>query len=151
MALNNLTTPTTTEIAVSVKLTAMPANDRLGLGFEVGAYSADAMSPMPTCKGAGSRQEQPAEPMRKQTHAGDPDAVPPAGTVGDTPGSRAVVMRPFPASANWPAAAADNAQNRWPSVSASRTRNRRDCQSPARDCGKQSLPREVVLATTAGK
>jgi len=152
MALNNLKTLTTkTAIVASVKLTATPA-DRLGLGFEAGAYSADTLSPNPVTEQVRSRQESSAEQMRKQMHVGDPGAVPPTGPVGCLPpGSRAVVSWLLTPSANWAAITTDLSRNCFTPVSVVRNRNRRDCQSPARNCDKQSLLREVAPATTAGK
>ena len=147
--LKTLTTKTTT--ATSVKLIASPAN-RLGLGFEAGAYHADTLSPNPVTEQVRSRQEASAPQMRKQMRAGSPDAVPPAGPVGCLPpGPRAVVSWSFTSSANWSPTATDNSRNRFTPVSVVRNRNRRDCQSPARNCDKQSLRHEVAPATTAGK
>ncbi len=147
--LKTLTTKTTT--ATSVKLIASPAN-RLGLGFEAGAYHADTLSPNPVTEQVRSRQEQSAPRMRKQMRAGCPDAVPPAGPVGCLPpGPRAVVSWSFTSSANWSPTATDNSRNRFTPVSVVRNRNRRDCQSPARNCDKQSLRRDATPATTAGK
>lgn len=145
MALNNLTTvTTTTAIVTSAKLIATAA-DRLGLGFAAQAYPSDNLSPNPASKQDRSRQEQSAEQMREQLHEGVPVAVPPvpSGVVGCLPpGARAVV--------SWQTAT-EHSRTRFTTVSVSRTRLRRDCQSPARVCDKQSLLREVAPAATAGK
>jgi len=159
MALNNLKTlTTTTAIVTSVKLIATPA-DRLGLGFAAGAYSADDLSqgqfPLPhnpEPEQVRSRQDESAPQMRKQTRAGAPDAVPPAGPVGcHSPGSRAVVSWPSLSGANRTAIVTDSRWDRLTTVSVVRSRISRDCQSPARTCDKQGLLRKVTPATTAGK
>lgn len=145
MALNNLTTVTTsTAIVAGVKLTATAA-DRLGLGFAAQAYPSDNLSPNPVSEQDRSRQEQSEPQMRKQMHPeGSTAAAPvPNGRPGCLPpGTRAVV--------SWRAATKPS-RDRFTPVSVSRTRTRRDCQSPARDCDKQSLLREVAPAATAGK
>lgn len=145
MALNNLTTLTTsTAIVASVKLVATAA-DRLGLGFAAQAYPSDDLSPNPAPEQDRSRQEQSEPQMRKQMHPDGPTAADPApnGRPGCLPpGTRAVV--------SWPTATKPS-RGRVPTVSVSRTRDRRDCQSPARVCDTQSLLREVAPAATAGK
>ncbi len=152
MALNNLKTlTTTTGILASAKLTTKPAA-RLGLGFAVDAYPADALSHDPVTEQVRSRQERSAPQMREQMRPDGSDGVPPAGPVGCLPpGSRAVVAWSFSPSTNWRNTVTDPSRNRVPTVSVVRSRDRRDCQSPARNCDKQSLPGDVVPATTAGK
>ena len=153
MALNNLTTlTTTTAILASVKLTTKPAA-RLGLGFAAGAYPADDLSHDPVTEQVRSRQEQSAPQMQGHLRMDGSGVVPPAGSVGCLPpGSRAAVSWSFPPSTNWSATATDPSRNRSSTVSVVRSRTRRDCQSPARNCDKQSLPcGDAVPATTAGK
>lgn len=145
MALNNLTTLTTsTAIVASVKLVATAA-DRLGLGFAAQAYPSDDLSPNPAPEQDRSRQEQSEPQMRKQMRpAGSTAADPvPNGRPGCLPpGTRAV--------GSWPTAT-KHSRDRFTAVSVSRTRDRRDCQSPVLVRDKQSLLREVAPAATAGK
>lgn len=154
MTLNNLTTvTTTTAILAGNKPTTKPVAVRLGLGFAAADYPADALSHDPVTEQVRSRQEQSAPQLREQMRPGCPGAAVPAGPVGcRPPGSCAVVSWSFPPSASWSNAATDPSRNRFPTVSAARSRSRRDCQSPARTCGKQSLPcGDAIPATTAGK
>jgi hypothetical protein len=136
MALNNLTTLTTTATTNSFALIVNVA-DRLGLGFAAQAYPTDDLSPVPASPAeARSRQEQSEAQMRKQMPPEGSKPVPaaPGGTVGRlTPGSHAVAWR-----------------NRV-TVSARRTPDSRDCHSPARNCDTRGLLRHAVCATTAAK
>ena len=153
MALNILKTVTkTTAILAGLKPTTKPAA-RLGLGFAAGANPADALSHDPVTEQVRSRQEQSTPQMREQMRAGGSGVVAPAGSVGCLPpGSRAVVVWSYPPSASWSNTPADPSRNRDLTVSVSRSRTRRDCQSPARNCDKQSLLcDDATPATTAGK
>ncbi|MBY0456271.1 MAG: hypothetical protein K2V38_02930 [Gemmataceae bacterium] len=163
MALNNLTTlTTTTTFVASVKLTATAA-DRLGLGFAAQAYPADTLSHDPASEQDRPRQEgeQSAGKMRKQIPATvpSPNGPVPDGRPGSpSTGARAAVSWSTPAesnsnaNSNQQALTTDPSRSRCATVSVVRTRTRRDCQSPARICDKQSLLRITALpATTAGK
>ena len=153
MALNNLTTVTTTAILAGNKPTTKPAAVRLGLGFVAADYLADALSHDPVTEQVRSRQEQSAPQLREQMRPGCPGAAAPAGTVGcRPPGSCAAVSWSFPPSASWSNPITDPSRDRFPTISAARNRSRRDCQSPARTCGKPSLPcGDATPATAAGK
>ncbi|HEY1187944.1 MAG TPA: hypothetical protein VGE74_09815 [Gemmata sp.] len=153
MALNNLTTVTTSTVIVAgVKLTTTAA-DRLGLGFTAQAYPADNLSLNPASEQDRSRQEQSEPPMRKQTHPEGSEVVAPVpdGLPGCLPPGSRTVSCASPASASWPAISTDPSRTRFATVSVSRNSIRRDCQSPAWGCDKQSLLREVAPAATVGK
>lgn len=154
MALTNLTTATKTTAVLAGLKPTVNAADRLGLGFAFApaAYPADTLSHDPVPEQVRSRQEQSAPQMQPQMRPDGSDVVPPAGSTGCLPpGSRAVVAWSFPPSASWSETTTDTSRSRVTVVSASRVRTRRDCQSPARNCDKRSLPRDVVSAATAGK
>ena len=150
MTLTNLKTDLQTVTVTSVKLGA-PA-DRIGLGFgAVLAYPADNLSrgqfplpPNPEPEQLRSRQDGSAARMRKQTRAGESDAVPPAGPAGClTPGSSAV-------RAWWRTTVTGKCWNR-DSKTCVRLRRLSDCQSQARSDEKHGLTRIASPAATAGK
>ena len=157
MTLTNLMTVLKTVAMASVKLT-VPA-DRIGLGFGTGnAYPAGSLSQgrfptphNPAPEQGRSRQDESAMRMRKQTQAGESDAVPPVGRTGClTPGSSAVrVSWSLTSGASWSVTSTDPSRNRDPKTCVSL--RHRDCQSPVRSDEKHALTREAAPAATAGK
>jgi len=157
MTLTNLTTVLKTATVTSVKLVA-PA-DRIGLGFGAGlAYPADSLSQgrfptphNPAPEQGRSRQDESAAQMRKQTRAGDSDAVPPVGRTGClSPGSTAVrVAWTLTPGESWSVRPTDPSRNRDPKTCVSL--RHRDCQSPVRSDEKHGLTREAAPAAAAGK